>query len=75
MTRVMSALKKGALLKAFPGKPADVEKVLFPYDGRVILKDTGRERCKQHQQQDIFFSFKYVYRSSRNMSRDTSQVA
>lgn len=34
----MSALKKGALLKAFAGKLADAEKVALPYDGRVVLK-------------------------------------
>lgn len=39
----MSALKKGALLKAFAGKLADAEKVALPYDGRVVLKNTGRE--------------------------------
>ena len=61
MTRVMSALKKGALLKAFAGKPEDAEKVPLPYDDRVILNNTAREVQTTSAKTNFVFSFKHVY--------------
>lgn len=53
----MSALKKGALLKAFAGKLADAEKVALPYDGRVVLKK-HRKRSANNISNKASFSFK-----------------
>ena len=56
----MSALKNGALLKAFAGKPEDAEKVPLPYDDRVTLNNIGKEVQTKISNKEYFFSFKHV---------------
>lgn len=70
----MSALKKGALLKAFVGKPADAEKVPLPYDDRVILNNIEREVQTTLATRNIF-QFQARLLGRHAMSRSSSQVA
>ena len=69
----MSALKNGALLKAFAGKPADGEKVPLPYDDRVVLNNAGRE-VKTISNKE-FFPVSSTSLGRHAISRNTSQVA
>lgn len=43
MTRVMSALKNGALLKAVAGIPPEDENAPFPYVDRVVLNKDSKK--------------------------------